>query len=53
MTNHIVPEISTPLEPWAMPIIHHGRLLPARKYDSGLLAANFATNQPTAIIRRK
>ena len=42
--------MSMPLEPWAMPMIHHGRLLPARKYDSWFRAASFITTQPTAII---
>ena len=50
ITNHIVPVMSTPLDPCATPMIHHGRLLPARKYDSAFRDAFFATHQPTSAI---
>ena len=53
ITNHIVPVMSMPLEPWATPMIHHGRLLPARKYDSALRDAFFDTHQPTRAISSK
>ena len=53
MTNHMVPVMSTPLEPCATPIIHQGRLLPARKYDSALRDAFLATHQPTSDIRMR
>ena len=51
VTNHIVPVMSTPLEPCATPMIHHGKLLPARKYDSALCDAFLDTHQPTSDMR--
>src|SRR5271157_5038306 len=42
--------MSTPLDPCATPIIHHGMLFEARKYDSAFFDARVADHHPTSAI---